>query len=138
MPPLRCTIGLKNFSKFRGKQASIIELECAQSKWLPYFASHWNFIAAGLDESELGCQRSPEMLSHSGARDEIVCGDLFEPPPQMIGRFDIAFSYGLVEHFPDTSSAIAACAAFVKPGGFIYYYSESERLGRPPAVIAGP
>lgn len=107
------------FAEFRGRQASIIELGCAQSKWLPYFASHWNFIAAGLDESELGCQRSREMLAHSGARGEIVCADLFDPPPQMIGRFDIAFSYGLVEHFPDTSSAIAACAAFVKPGGLI-------------------
>ena len=107
------------FSKFRGRQASFIELGCAQSKWLPYFARHWNFSVAGLDASELGCQRSREMLANSGVQGEVVCGDLLNPPRQMIGRFDIAFSQGLVEHFTDTSSAIAACAAFVKPGGIV-------------------
>ena len=48
---------------FRRRQTSLIELGCAQSKWLPYFARHWRFDVAGLDSSELGCQRARQMLA---------------------------------------------------------------------------
>ena len=104
---------------FRRRQTSLIELGCAQSKWLPYFARHWRFDVAGLDFSELGCQRARQMLAASGVTGEIVYGDLFSPPREMLERYEIVFSQGLVEHFKDTASAIAACAAFVKPGGTI-------------------
>jgi hypothetical protein len=37
----------------------------------------------------------------------------------MLGCFDIVFSQGLLEHFTDTASAVAAFAAFAKPGGTV-------------------
>jgi SAM-dependent methyltransferase len=103
----------------QGRQARLIELGCAQSKWLPYFARHWRFHVAGLDTSELGCQRAREMLAAAGVSGAIQRGDMFHPPPQMRDCFDVVLSIGLVEHFTETTSAVAACAAFAKPGGIV-------------------
>lgn len=103
----------------RGRQARMIELGCAQSKWLPYFARHWGFQVAGLDTSDLGCQRAREMLAAAGVRGEIERGDMFDPPREMRERFDVVLSLGLVEHFTDTASAVTACAAFARPGGTV-------------------
>ena len=46
-------------------------------------------------------------------------GDLFNPPTDQLNTFDFVFSNGLVEHFADTTAAVAACAAFLKPGGLM-------------------
>jgi SAM-dependent methyltransferase len=107
------------FAPLRDQRARLIEIGCAQSKWLPYFARHWGFYVAGLDTSDLGCERSRAMLGAAGVAGEIKCGDMFDPPLEMRERFDVVLSFGLIEHFPDTATAVAACASFAKPGGMI-------------------
>jgi 2-polyprenyl-3-methyl-5-hydroxy-6-metoxy-1,4-benzoquinol methylase len=98
---------------------SLIELGCAYSKWLPYFARHWGFRITGLDYLAPGCEISRRMLREAGVSGEVVDGDIFNPPPELLDRFDVVCSMGLVEHFEDTSAAVAACAAFAKPGGLV-------------------
>jgi SAM-dependent methyltransferase len=44
---------------------------------------------------------------------------MFAPPDQLRGAFDVACSFGLVEHFRPTESAISAVAQFCKPGGYV-------------------
>lgn len=98
---------------------SLVEIGCAQSKWLPYFSKVHGLKVGGVDFSELGCQRARELLAHADCDGEIVQADMFEPPEALRGRFDVVLSMGLVEHFPDTASAVRACASFVKPGGLV-------------------
>src|ERR1035437_1467914 len=102
-----------------GRGGSLIELGCAHSKWLPYFARRFGLQVTGLDYVECGCETSRDMLHAAGVSGAIVHGDVFNPPHDLIGRFDVVYSAGLVEHFESTASAIFACAAFAKPGGLI-------------------
>jgi len=97
----------------------LIEIGCAQSVYLPYFARYHGLRVAGIDQSELGCERAREILQKENVIADIYCGDFFAPAPETVGVFDWAVSYGVLEHFDDTAGAVAAVGRFLKPGGRI-------------------
>lgn len=97
----------------------LLEIGCAGSAWLPYFAREYGFQISGLDYSEHGCAQEREILSRAGIPGDIVCADMFDPPPSMAGAFDVVVSLGVVEHFEDTAACLRACAHFLRPGGRI-------------------
>ena len=121
--------GLKNYpyrrfhqfySRLFGSDAPgrrLIEIGCAQSVYLPYFARYHGLRVAGIDRSELGCERARKILEKESVAADIYCGDFFAPPPGTVGVFDWAVSYGVLEHFDDTGAAVAAVSRFLKPGG---------------------
>src|SRR5664280_641769 len=45
-----------------GRDGSLIELGCAHSKWLPYFARRFGLQVTGLDYVERGCETSSKKL----------------------------------------------------------------------------
>lgn len=95
----------------------LLEIGCANSGWLPYFARQFGLEVWGVDYSEVGCERAREILARAGIAGRVVCANLFDPPADMVGRFDILASFGVVEHFEDTAGCLRACARFLKPGG---------------------
>ena len=97
----------------------LLEIGCANSGWLPYFAKQFGFQVCGLDYSPIGAEMSRQMLQANGVAGEIVCSDLFTPPPAMLGQFDVVVSFGVAEHFEDTRAYLAAAAAYLKPGGML-------------------
>lgn len=101
----------------RGKR--LLEIGCGDSGWLPYFAKRWNLEVSGLDYSPVGCERASELARDAGIDAEIVCADLFDPPPALERRFDVVISMGVIEHFDDTSGALRALGRFLAPGGII-------------------
>lgn len=101
----------------RGKR--LIELGCGGSSWLPYYRATFGCEITGLDYSPVGCKAAQALLDDLNMDGQIILGDLFKPPAELLGCFDYAVSNGLVEHFLDTAAAIAACAAFLKPGGML-------------------
>jgi GT2 family glycosyltransferase/SAM-dependent methyltransferase len=98
---------------------SVLELGCAGSAWLPYFAREFDCRVAGLDYSTLGARQAADRLAASGIAADIRCADLFEPPPDWIAAFDVVVWFGVAEHFEDTGRAIRAAAAYLKPGGLL-------------------
>ena len=96
---------------------SLLELGCARSAWLPYFAREFPCRIAGLDYSALGAQQSAERLAGCGIPADVRCADLFDPPADWVGAFDVVVWFGVAEHFEDTERAIRAAAAYLKPGG---------------------
>jgi len=100
-----------------GREFELLEVGCASSRWLPYFASEYGARVCGLDYSELGCDVERTILRDAGIEGEIVCGDLFAPPTILTNRFDVVLSFGVVEHFDDTTAVIRALREYVKPGG---------------------
>jgi len=94
-----------------------IEIGCGTSQWLPYFCREFDFAVSGVDYSPTGCANSREILRRAGLSGDIWEGDLFSPPPRWLSHFDVVGSFGLVEHFKDTATAVAACAAYLRPGG---------------------
>lgn len=99
---------------------SLIEVGCARSRWLPYFAAEFGFSVSGLDYSSIGCEQAREILTRAGLHDaRIYEGDLFNPPPVLIGSRDVVVSFGLVEHFADTAACVAALARLMTPQGVL-------------------
>lgn len=107
------------FGRDPGGERRLIEIGCAQSVFLPYFGRYLGFQVSGLDRSELGCERARQILEREGVQGQIRQADLFAPPPALLGVFDAAISFGVVEHFDDTSKPLAGIGRFLKPGGKI-------------------
>jgi SAM-dependent methyltransferase len=101
----------------RGKK--LIEIGCGNSVWLPHFARYFGYDVFGLDYTPSGCARARAILQHAGEEGTIIEGNLFDPPAELVGDFDVVTSFGVVEHFRDTAACLAACARLVKPGGII-------------------
>lgn len=97
-----------------------MEIGCANSAWLPYFAKRFGFRVAGLDYSSVGCLRTEQVLAREGVPGDIVCGDLFLPPNWMLSQFEVALSFGVVEHFEDTVHSVRAITDLVRPGGIVF------------------
>ncbi len=97
----------------------LVEIGCARSAWLPYLAREFGFRISGLDYSEHGCEQARRILSRSGVAGEIICADVSAPPAGLLGAFDVAISFGVVEHFHDTTGCLRALAAFLKPDGML-------------------
>lgn len=94
-----------------------LEIGCSRSLWLPYFARECGYEVAGLDYSKVGCEQAQALLRREGVTGRVYCQDLFAPQPGQKGRFDVIFSQGVVEHFPDTVGVIRALADYLRPGG---------------------
>lgn len=107
------------FNRSQASSMRLLEVGCGKSGWLPYFAKEFGFNICGLDYSAIGCEMAIEILQANGVEGEVVCADLFSPPANMLGAFDVVVSFGLVEHFDDTASCLTAISAFLKPGGML-------------------
>ncbi len=60
------------------------------------------------------------MLEREGVKGEVYCADFFSLPPEVVGRFDVVISLGVVEHFERTGEAVGAMARLLKPGGRMF------------------
>ncbi|MFM8454712.1 MAG: class I SAM-dependent methyltransferase [Gammaproteobacteria bacterium] len=106
----------KNLLKDK-KKFSVLEIGCANSIWPIYFHQYFNADVYGLDYSEVGCEKSRALLKHYHIPGEIYCADLFSPPAELLQKFDLVVSFGVVEHFENTAHCLKSCSDFVKPGG---------------------
>jgi len=100
--------------------ASLIEIGCGRSQLLPYFAKQFGLRVAGLDYSEVGCEKARRILERDSVAGEIRCADLFDAASVPQVGYDVVFSFGLVEHFEDTSGIVRALARYAKPGGSVF------------------
>ncbi len=101
------------------KGATLLEIGCACSSWLPYFAKEYGFEVSGIDYSEIGCEQERQILYRAGVQGSIICADLFHPPDNLIEVFDVVLSMGVAEHFEDTSRYIQAVMRYMKKGGIV-------------------
>ncbi|MFM2208270.1 MAG: hypothetical protein RL213_2245 [Bacteroidota bacterium] len=97
----------------------LLEVGCGNSIWLSYFRQRFGYRVSGIDYSEFGCEQTRRILARDGCAGDIRLGDLFHPPADLIGKFDVVCSFGVVEHFEDTAGVLAAIARFLKPGGIL-------------------
>lgn len=119
--------------------ARLIEIGCGGSRWLPYFHHSFGYSVSGIDYTEGGVHLSNSILDKSGVNGQIIQGDLFEPPTSWIEKFDVVVSFGVVEHFENTSQVVSACNRYLRPGGKIIttvptmrgLYGAAYRLLRP-------
>jgi SAM-dependent methyltransferase len=109
----------KTFHGFVTKGKKLIEIGCAQSVFLPYFAQYFEFEVAGLDRSEIGCDKARKILERGHVAGEIYSADFFSPPTHLIKKFDVLVSFGVVEHCENSSESLRAMAGLLKSGGMM-------------------
>lgn len=107
------------FAERSGPPGTLLEIGCARSAWLPYFAREFGFSVHGLDYSERGARQAQELLERHSVAGHVECADLFAPPAGWERAFDVVVSLGVMEHFEDTPRALAGAAAYLKPGGLL-------------------
>jgi 2-polyprenyl-3-methyl-5-hydroxy-6-metoxy-1,4-benzoquinol methylase len=105
------------FQGQRKQGKKLIEIGCAQSVFLPYFAKHFGFEVAGLDRSEGGCEGARSILKRDGVDGEIFCADLFSPPQHLLQEFDVLVSFGVVEHWENPSAVLSAMSKVLRSEG---------------------
>jgi SAM-dependent methyltransferase len=97
--------------------SELLEVGCGRSRWLPYFAKRFGVSVSGIDYSPVGCRQAEAILAKAGTKGVISCADIFDPPTDLLDRFDVVVSFGVVEHFDRPSECIAMMARFARPGG---------------------
>ncbi len=102
------------------KKMKLLEIGCAKSVWLPYFATEFGFEIWGLDYSIEGCKLEKRILEKAGVHGEVICVDFFSAPKEMHNFFDVVLSFGVIEHFEDTIACIQALAKFLKTKGLLF------------------
>ncbi len=101
----------------------VLEIGAGDSQWLPYFAKKYpDSRFAGLDYSKAGCERL-------AIRAAALCGsttieihqqDMFAAESALHGRFDLALSFGVIEHFVELSHALSAKRKYLKDHGTMF------------------
>jgi len=95
----------------------LLEVGCGASFMLPAIARRHAMRAEGIDYSPSGCASARAMLARESVAGVVHQADLFAPPAVLAGAFDVVTSFGVMEHFTETSVALAAGAAWLRPGG---------------------
>lgn len=99
--------------------SSLLEFGCAASAWLPYFATEYGFKPCGIDYSPSGCARALAVLRNSGVAGDVTCADFLDPPPRMLQRFDAVVSFGVVEHYRNTTGCVEVFSRYLRRGGLM-------------------
>lgn len=100
---------------------SILEVGGGDAALLCYLAKkHPTSTFAILDYSPVGCARALQRAKQEGVNLSVYEADLFHPPKETLGAFDIVISFGVVEHFPDLSAVLRAKKALVADSGLLF------------------
>lgn len=99
----------------------ILEIGAGDSVWLPYLAKKFpssQFV--GIDYSESGCALLSERTHMVDANVEVIHEDMFVENSHLHSSFDIAISFGVVEHFNNLGHVLAAKKRYLKQGGIMF------------------
>jgi 2-polyprenyl-3-methyl-5-hydroxy-6-metoxy-1,4-benzoquinol methylase len=100
--------------------ADVLEIGCGRSPWLPHLARA-GYRVTGIEREASAAELARANLQGAGVPGSIRWGDGFRTVghPDLLGRFDLVFSMGLLEHFVDAPARLAALRRYLKPGGRI-------------------
>lgn len=109
----------KYFSSMDCKGKLLLEIGCGNSVFLSYLNKYFGFKISGIDYSQYACEQTKKILERDKVEGEIIFGDAFNPPSELIGKFDVVCSFGVVEHFDNTAETLREFSKFLKPGGLM-------------------
>lgn len=100
---------------------TVVELGSAPGYNLIELAKGLGVTPYGIEYTEEGTRTNRRLFARHGYDAEnVICDDMFAPSlDRLRGRFDIAMSFGLIEHFDDPKGAIERQVEFCRPGGIV-------------------
>lgn len=111
-------------SRLAGK--TVLDVGCGMGKYLAIVSDYAKTVV-GLDLSNALVRARAVVNDHPNVY--LVQGNILAPP--LKGRFDFAYSLGVLHHTPDTHAAFLSAAALVKPGGqlAVWLYPREKEPG---------
>ena len=99
----------------------VLEIGCGRSRWLPFLARERGAEVSGVDIEIYPAELAMANLRGCGAAGRILCRDAFalSQNEDLVGRFDLVYSMGVMEHFDDVVDRLAVLARYLRPGGRI-------------------
>lgn len=73
-----------------------------------------------LDFSPSGCELARKRAVSENVKLDVYQADLFSPPREVLGSFDLVMSQGVVEHFADLSAVMAAKSRLIREDGKLF------------------
>lgn len=108
---------LEEFINIKTRDLKYLEVGCARSIWMQYFAKQFGFKIVGIDYSIIGCLETNKILKREKVNGIIICQDIFQTSNKMNELFNVIFSLGFIEHFENTSECIKVISKMLKPYG---------------------
>lgn len=94
----------------------VLEIGCGGSRFLPYFARELKAEVWGLDYAAAGVRTAKAALQRAAVQGTVIEGDLFGANDIPANHFDVVFSAGFIEHFPDTAGVLRHIIRYAVPG----------------------
>jgi len=114
---------LELFDRYGGlaRGSRLLEIGCGRSRWLPFLAKERGVEASGVDIEPYAAELARANLLGCGVAGEILCRDAFvlRQNEDLLERFDLVYSMGVMEHFDDVVDRLAVLARYLRPGGRI-------------------
>ena len=82
----------------------------------------------GLDMAEASLEVAKLHGLESGIKVDYVCSTAEDYAQENAGKFDVVTCMEMLEHVPDPSSVVKACASLVKPGGHVFFSTLNRNL----------
>jgi SAM-dependent methyltransferase len=102
----------------RDKKQKFIEFGCGGGTFLPYFLRKYNNLEIfGIDISPVGCKMALKRTKGKINTSNIIRGDILTNNFQ--DRFDICFSFGLIEHYENSGFIIKKHVEILKKDGIM-------------------
>jgi len=106
------------FRKHLPRGGRCLEIGCAASPWLPFFARELGYEPWGVDYSALGLKLAQANMEMQKIPCRFVFGD-FTAVEIPISSFRMIFSSGVVEHYADPGAIFNKAFDLLEPGGLI-------------------
>lgn len=109
------------FDKYlpKNKNMTILEIGGAPGDFLVYMYKNFGYKIHAIDYSEIGCRKMKENFDLLNIPITIFQGDIFHTDDNYLGKYDIVYSLGFIEHFNDLDTVIKKHLEFLKPGGIL-------------------
>ena len=123
--PLRLNFINQNAQGLFGK--SVIDIGCGGGILAESMAKAGAKVT-GLDMAPASLEVAKLHGLESGTKVDYVCSTAENFAAENARKFDVVTCMEMLEHVPDPSSVIAACAALAKPGGHVFFSTLNRNI----------
>ncbi len=100
-----------------GEHLDFLEFGCAPGRWLHYFNSEFQYKVSGIDSSPIGIEMTNRNLAVLRVHAQIYPVDILQYKSDK--KYDIVFSFGVIEHFYPFTEIVDKHLELTKPGGYV-------------------